>query len=245
MSIKVTPSIRAASQDYWRHKIDAVHRHSDEDWFRLYAQELLAMMPLGGTLFDVGCGACQLTTYLADAFDRIVAIDLSDSMLSAARNRVASLKLSQIVLMKGDATQLPVPDRSADVILAYGVIQYLDEAGVQKHLAECERVLKPGGLICWGLTPNARMRRLWYAGALSNPRPSLIQMCRRSMHAHYAWARAIKGGNPLWDGVGNWFDQTLLYARCDRAGFVAEFRNCWYYEYRFHVLLRRKEAIAT
>ena len=67
-----------ASQAFWKDKTEAQHRHHDERWFRLYAQELLAIMPSGGTLLDVGCGAAQLTTYLAGQFDSIIGIDLSE-----------------------------------------------------------------------------------------------------------------------------------------------------------------------
>jgi ubiquinone/menaquinone biosynthesis C-methylase UbiE len=233
--------LHVASQAFWKDKIDAIYCHSDERLFQLYAQELLAMLPQGGILLDVGCGSCQITTYLADAFDGIVAIDFSDSMLAAGRDRIGKQKRFKISLMKGEATKLPVEATSADVILANGVIQYLDAAALQSHLSECARVLKPGGIICWGLVPNARLRRLWYAGALTNPRPSLVQMIMRSVRWHYRWLGAIRNHDWLWDGIGAWFNQEELRALCDRAEFSVEFRNCWFSGYRLHALLRRRE----
>ena len=162
-----------ASQAFWKDKTEAQHRHHDERWFRLYAQELLAIMPSGGTLLDVGCGAAQLTTYLAGQFDSIIGIDLSESMLAAGRARIAN-QAPRVALVRSAATALPFASNSIDVILAYGVIQYFDTAALQRHVMECARVLRPSGKVCWGQIPNARLRRLWYAGALMNPRPSLI-----------------------------------------------------------------------
>jgi ubiquinone/menaquinone biosynthesis C-methylase UbiE len=241
MGVSPTCEMLARSRAYWEDKTDAGHRHSGNQWFELYGKELLAMIPSGGTLLDVGCGACELTTHLAGAFDNVVAIDFSDSMLAVARNRVDSEKLSQITVMKGEATRFPIAANAVDVILAYSVVQYCNVAELQAHLSECARVLKPGGRICWGLVPNARLRRLWYAGALSNPRPSLVQMFRRSLRMQHRWWSAIRKSDLLWDGIGNWFVQDELRKLCDRAGFTVEFRNCWYYEYRFHALLRRNE----
>jgi ubiquinone/menaquinone biosynthesis C-methylase UbiE len=243
MNVSLAREIQACSRAYWKDRTGAGHRHSDNRWFQLYGQELLAMIPRGGTLLDVGCGACELTTHLAGAFDTIVAIDFSDSMLAVARKRVDREKLSQINVMKGQATQFPIAANSVDVVLAYGVVQYCSATDLQAHLSECARVLKPGGRICWGLVPNARLRRLWYAGALTNPRPSLVQMIRRSLRMQYRWWSAIRKGDLLWDDIGSWFIQDDLRKLCDRAGFSIEFRNCWYYEYRFHALLGRKEEV--
>jgi ubiquinone/menaquinone biosynthesis C-methylase UbiE len=241
MNVSLTREMQACSRAHWNDKTDAGHRHSGNRWFQLYCQELLGMIPRGGTLLDVGCGACELTTHLAGAFDSIVAIDFSDSMLAVARNRLHSEKLSQISIMKGEATKFPIAANTVDVILAYSVVQYFSAAELKAHLSECARVLRPGGRICWGLVPNARLRRLWYAGALTNPRPSLVQMIRRILQMQYRWCSAIRKGDLLWDGIGNWFVQEELRKLCDRAGFTVEFLNCWYYEYRFHALLHRYE----
>lgn len=233
--------LRAASKSLWTGKTDADHRHHDERWFARYAHELLALLPHGGTLFDVGCGSCQVTTHLANAYDRVVAFDFSESMIQAARERVREQGIDRIALMIGEATAFPEPAGTADVILANGVIQYLDAPALRRHLSECHRSLAPGGVICWGLVPNARLRWLWYAGALSNPRPPLAARLRRRWFRFRSWLLRDRG-TPLWDGIGHWFVQEDLRATCEAAGFDVEFVNAWYYEYRFHVILKRRPA---
>lgn len=242
INTKKTPDIQAASRAFWSGKVNAEHRHADEHWFERYAQELLALMPSGGTLFDVGCGSCQVTTYLASAYDRIVAFDFSASMISAARQRVNDRKLPHITVASGEATRFPDGSGQANVILTNGVIQYLDDAALEMHLAECSRVLSPGGTVCWSLVPNAHLRWLWYSGTLTNPRPPFVQRLRRRLRMTVRCWIGRRRKSPLWDGIGHWFTQEALRAKCEAAGFTVEFRNCWFYEYRFHVLLRRTVA---
>src|SRR5271169_2763203 len=95
------------SQQYWATKTDALHRYSTEDWLQKYASELLAMLPLGGTLLDIGCGACEVTTYLASKFERVYAVDFSDSMLAAARQRLERREIKNIQLLNGTAQNFP------------------------------------------------------------------------------------------------------------------------------------------
>src|SRR5437868_1162393 len=94
-----TKTLIPDSQKYWSDKTDAKHRYSTEKWLQIYSSELLALLPQGGTLLDVGCGACQITTYLAPAFERVYAIDFSDSMLETARQRIKNLQITNISLL--------------------------------------------------------------------------------------------------------------------------------------------------
>jgi ubiquinone/menaquinone biosynthesis C-methylase UbiE len=242
MTIIQAPGLRRASEAYWAGKVNAEHRHSDEYFFNLYAGELLALLPRGGTLVDVGCGSCQVTSHLAGAYDRVVAVDFSRSMLTAARQRLSERQISNVTLVEGDASRIPMNSGTADVILAYGVIQYLDGGALKEHLEECARILAPAGVVCWGLVPNARLRWLWYSGALSNPRPTTLRQLHRTMRMVVRQTRARWKGDLLWDGIGHWFTQEALQLGAQALGFSIEFRHSWFYEYRFHSLLRQMRS---
>jgi len=232
-------AIRRLTTEFFHGRVDAGHRYSGEDWFAKYAGELLALVPRGGVLLDVGCGACQITTHLSAAYDRVIAFDLSDSMLAAARERADLFGVTNVEICSGDASRFPASVKSADVILANYMLQYLDGPALLAHLRECERVLAPGGVICWGLIPNANLRRLWYAGALSNPRPRARHMLKAYVKTRFRWWKSERRGDSLWDNIGLWFTQDELRQVAGGMGFAVEFRNSWFYEYRFHALLRR------
>jgi 2-polyprenyl-3-methyl-5-hydroxy-6-metoxy-1,4-benzoquinol methylase len=82
------PTLASLSHKYWRGKTDGMHRHSEEEWFQKYAAELLAMLPLRGTLLDVGCGSCQVTTYLAQVFEHVYAFDFSEQCSQPAKSEL-------------------------------------------------------------------------------------------------------------------------------------------------------------
>ena len=85
----------------------------------------LAMLPSGGTLLDVGCGACQLTTYLAPEFDQVYGVDFSETMLLTARQRIERRGLTNVWVLSGTAQKFPEVINNANVILSYQLVQYL------------------------------------------------------------------------------------------------------------------------
>ena len=231
------------SQKYWSEKTDGMHRHSKEEWFQKYSSELLAMLPSGGTLLDVGCGSCQVTTYLAREYEQVFGVDYSETMLMAGRRRTESLGIRNIHLLPGTAQKLPQTVSSADVILSYGVVQYLTLPDFIQHLLECRRVLTPGGMVCAALIPNVALRGFYYKAKLV-PSQGRVAGQLRSWIA--LTRRRLKGfleKDLLWDGIGNWFHQEDIQKAANEAGFEVEFRSSWFYEYRFHALLRLKPVL--
>lgn len=120
-------------------------------------------------LLDVGC-ACGV--YLAEAYESghghqvLAGVDLSGEQIEIARSRLARITSGETVvrLAKASATELPFEDASFDAVISNAMIKYLDDAGMQAFLAECARVLRPGGWLAMGefgrdaglLAPGAR-----------------------------------------------------------------------------------------
>lgn len=104
----------------------------------------VAEVPDGGTIVDCPCGAGPaLRALRPDARVRYVAADLSPSMLRRARKRARARGLEDVELVETDATDLPLPDGSADLFLSFwGLHCFADPAAA---LAEAARVLAPGG----------------------------------------------------------------------------------------------------
>lgn len=107
-------------------------------------ERLLAHLPEGASLLDVGLGGGLFTEHIAERRPdlRITGVDLSPAQLKRAKRRLARFG-DRITVALGDATKLDLPDDAFDGVVSYGAIKHWSDrrAGV----AECLRVLKPGG----------------------------------------------------------------------------------------------------
>jgi ubiquinone/menaquinone biosynthesis C-methylase UbiE len=227
-----------ASEAYWAVKTDAMHRFSTEDWQQKYSSEVLALLPRGDALLDIGCGACQITTYLASAFKRVYAVDFSESMLAAAQQRIDRFEIGNICLLIGTAQAFPREITEVDAILAHGVLQYFSINDLNKYLLECRRVLRNDGIICAAIIPDKTRKRLYYRTMVQSA--SIAGNLRKEISFLRRRAAAYAKNNVFWDGIGNWFSKGDIAAAATRTGFEVEFRNAWFYDYRFHALLRPK-----
>ena len=100
--------------------------------------------PRGGTCLEVGCGPGRMTGVLAERFDRVVAVDVSDGMLERARAAVTALNVD-FRLVAGDRLD-SVEDGIADTLVCYLVLQHLPAPRVVlQYVAEFARVLSPAG----------------------------------------------------------------------------------------------------
>jgi ubiquinone/menaquinone biosynthesis C-methylase UbiE len=237
------PTLSSSMQKYWSTRIDGEHRYSGEEWFQKYASELLAMLPCRGTLLDVGCGSCQVTTYLAPEFEQVYALDFSESMLAAARQRVESSGVTNIKLLSGTAQKFPSALARADVILTNAVVQYLTHADFCRHLQECRRILSQNGVICVALVPDMARKKTYYYGYFSPHHFGRLRSFRSWIYLTRRRAKGYLLNDLRWDGIGNWFYQADIEKAATEAGFQVEFRNSWFSEYRFHALLRPKPLL--
>lgn len=103
----------------------------------------------GGRALDIGCGAGQLVFALADRFEALVGVDISD-----VRVRLAdSVLTSRFPHCRGKVTfhcvapgaPLPFPDRSFDVVIASAVLEAVPD--VFATLDEVARVCRPDGYL--------------------------------------------------------------------------------------------------
>lgn len=100
----------------------------------------------GETVLDIGCGAGMdllLAARRVGADGQAIGVDMTEAMLERARNTAATAGLRQLEVRRGDATALPVADRSIDVVSSNGVLNLVPEK--DRAFADIVRVLKPGG----------------------------------------------------------------------------------------------------
>lgn len=125
---------------------------------------LLALLDDQWTVGDLGCGTGQLTASLAPFVTRVIAVDESAAMLSAARKRLAGT--ANVGLERGRLEALPIGDGELDAAVLFLVLHYVEDPMLA--LVEARRVLRPGGkLLIADMTPHDReeyrqsMGHLW------------------------------------------------------------------------------------
>ncbi len=100
----------------------------------------------GEMVVDVGSGAgldALIAARQVGPAGRVVGVDMTPAMLLKARANAALAGVANAEFREGVAEALPVPDRSADVVLSNGVINLCPDKDAV--LRELHRVLKPGG----------------------------------------------------------------------------------------------------
>lgn len=115
---------------------------------RRFVDDFQAAGPVAGEILDLGTGTAQIPIELCqrDPEARVLAIDLSVSMLDLARGNVeiASL-MSQIMLDRVDGKGLPYADGRFSAVMSNSIVHHIPEP--LAVLQEAWRVLSPGGLI--------------------------------------------------------------------------------------------------
>jgi SAM-dependent methyltransferase len=111
------------------------------DTFFLWA--VLGLIDPSLTVGDLGCGTGQLAETVAPHVHRVIAVDASEDMLTAARARLD--RLSNVDLRKGDLEALPIPAGELDAAVMSLVLHYSPDPA--RALAEVARVLQPGGRV--------------------------------------------------------------------------------------------------
>jgi arsenite methyltransferase len=138
----------------------------------------LAGLAPGETVLDLGSGGgidVLLSARRVGPAGKAYGLDMTDEMLSLARDNQRKAGAANVEFLKGDIESIPLPDNTVDVIISNCVINL--SADKDRVLAEAFRVLKPGGrfgvsdVVVRGEVPAAIRRsvELWIgcvAGAL-------------------------------------------------------------------------------
>ena len=128
---------------------DLLSEHSERP-LRETGLRLLAAAP-GEHVLEIGFGTGHILAELANAVGptgKVFGIDISENMLDHARGVLSNKGLiDRVSLDCGDAESLPYGDDSLDGIFMCFTLELFDTPDIPKVLAECKRVLRPGGRI--------------------------------------------------------------------------------------------------
>jgi ubiquinone/menaquinone biosynthesis C-methylase UbiE len=110
---------------------------------------MLAVQP-GERVLEVGCGSGRALAELAAAAGETgyaCGVDLSLRMLAVSRSRKQAVG-SHAWHVGADAVLLPLASHSVDAAFMSFALELFDTPDIPHVLAECRRVLRPGGRLC-------------------------------------------------------------------------------------------------
>lgn len=134
-----------ADASWWACQTHDVGREESQRLASVDLQAMLAGLTLApdAAVLELGCGTGRLAGPLADRFIAVVGLDVSPSMIEAAKLLHPERPTLRYVV--NDGVRLPFPRRSFDLVTAFAVLQHVDPSLVQAVLCGVRRVLKPDG----------------------------------------------------------------------------------------------------
>lgn len=128
----------------------------DGFWFRLYLEPLYQhivriieerktdVLRSGGSTLDIASGTGEILKRFAEKFPQATfkGIDMTAAMVEKAKDK--TVKLSNVSIDTGNASTLPFPNDSFDVVLILDALHHMLRP--ERVLSEVRRVLKTGGL---------------------------------------------------------------------------------------------------
>jgi SAM-dependent methyltransferase len=106
---------------------------------------------LGGRVLDAGCGGGGTAVSLAEESVLAVGLDLDARFAGSGTRLKAEKAIGAAAFVQGDGQRLPFREGAFDLVFSHSVIEHVDSAGA--YLAECHRVLKPGGVLYLSTAP--------------------------------------------------------------------------------------------
>ncbi len=100
----------------------------------------------GEVVVDLGCGAgvdTLLAAHQVAPGGRAIGVDMLDRMVARGERFAAEAGFDNAEFVRSEMEDLPLPDRSVDVVISNGAINLT--ARKSRVLAEAFRVLRPGG----------------------------------------------------------------------------------------------------
>lgn len=129
---------------------------------------------------EIGCGYGRLTPWIADMADEHCAIDLSDSLLAAARREYGGPALR---FQRARAESLPFLENAFDLAVTWGVLNHVPSDAIGAAADEIDRVVAPDGTLVISEATDGKPDPRWEYRSIEEWR-SLFAPRELVWHAH-------------------------------------------------------------
>ena len=134
------------SEKFWDKQAERFAQEGDGDDVTLNTAVSLTQKYLkqSDVVLDFGCATGALTFTIAGQVQLVEGVDISSKMIALAQQKATERQLANVHFTQGTIVNMPYPDESFDVVLAFNVLHLVEEA--QSALRKMNQLLKPGGL---------------------------------------------------------------------------------------------------
>ena len=111
--------------------------------YEVYGPQVAQLLKPGASALEVGPGEGEFLAELAQRFERVMALDLSHTMLKRAQQFAGTHQLGNIDFICGDTREAAARPQSADSIVVNMVLHHTPDPAQIFH--DLQAALKPGG----------------------------------------------------------------------------------------------------
>lgn len=132
-----------SDSNFSNHELQVEHKH-----------RYLSIAPLckGKVVLDIASGEGYGSNWLASVASQVYGVDINPELTAHASQKY---KHSHLSFINGSVEQIPLPDKSVDVVISFETIEHISADMQRRFLGEVNRVLKDGGIFAVS-TPNKK-----------------------------------------------------------------------------------------
>lgn len=136
----------------WDNHVRHVEELACSPGFRQLRAEIIAAARLKASdrVLDVGAGTGLLTLAAAPKVGHVIALDSSPAMSRHLETELRRRSIDNADVIVGTASDLPLGDKSVDVVLSNYCFHHLTDEDKHRALSEAIRVLRPNGRLVVG-----------------------------------------------------------------------------------------------
>ena len=217
---------------YWNQQTTPLHRYNNEDWYKMYAQEINLILESvdypDGLVMETGCGNGALFDYLRIDKSRYLGTDISESLLKIFQD-----KHPEVSLLCVDSSDYEHP-KKVSVIFSNGVIQYFNKKMLDRYIKQSLKMLNTKGILLMANIPWKDLKMNFLSGELSE---NIAQISfGRYLKSTLKYYIQLLSGK---DSMGNWYNPRD-FKEYKSACVDVTILGSLFHPYRFSVILRKQ-----